>query len=126
MIPEEQVNQIKNQIIQQIESTFPEDKKGSAKQQIELMGSEQLEEFLEKNTLMQKNQNPAGNKCIFCSIISEKIYCWNYIFLEPVKSFVYIVLVVIVSSAPHEKFNCSFSGNIQDNDRSVFTFAVKL
>jgi histidine triad (HIT) family protein len=73
MIPEEQVNQIKEQIIQQIGATFPEDQKEAAIKQIELMGSEQLEEFLEKNNLMQKNQNPAESQCIFCSITSEKV-----------------------------------------------------
>ena len=73
MIPEEQVNEIKKQIIQQIEATFPEDQKDAAISQISSMNSEQLEEFLEKNNLMQKNQNPAENQCIFCSIISEKI-----------------------------------------------------
>ena len=73
MIPQEQADQIKQQIIQQIESTFPEDKKESAIKQIELMGSEQLEEFLEKNNLMKTGENPTGDKCIFCSIISEEI-----------------------------------------------------
>lgn len=73
MIPKEQIEQIKNQIIQQIESTFPEDKKQSAKQQIELMNPEQLEEFLKKNNLIKTGQNPEGEQCIFCSIISGGI-----------------------------------------------------
>lgn len=73
MIPEEQVAQIKKQIIRQIETTFPEDKKESAIKQIELMGPEQLEEFLEKNNLIKAGKNLTGNQCIFCSIISEEV-----------------------------------------------------
>lgn len=75
MISEEQAKEIKKQIIQQIESTFPEDKKSQAKKQIELMNPEQLEEFLEKNKLIasQLSGNKGIQECIFCSIISEKI-----------------------------------------------------
>lgn len=72
MLDEEQVAQIKNQIIQQIESTFPEDKKEIAKQQIESMNNEQLEEFLKQNNLV-KNQKGESNQCIFCSIASGTV-----------------------------------------------------
>ena len=41
-MPEKQIKQIKNQLIQQIDSTFPEDKREFAKQQIEKMDSTQL------------------------------------------------------------------------------------
>ena len=64
MLPAEQINQIKEQIIGQINSNFPEDKRESAKQQISAMDSEQLEEFLKQNNIMQDQQ------CIFCSIVS--------------------------------------------------------
>ncbi len=82
MLAPEQVEQIKQQIIQQIESNFPEDKKESAKQQVQSMNSEQLEKFLEQNKLVKNNQGQAvgapggGEKpqqCIFCSIISGDI-----------------------------------------------------
>ncbi len=64
MLPAEQITQIKEQIINQIDSNFPEDKKESAKQQISAMNSEQLEKFLKQNNIMQDQQ------CIFCSIVS--------------------------------------------------------
>lgn len=67
MLTNEQAEQIKKQIIQQIGSTFPEDKKESAKEQISLMNSEQLEEFLKQNNLMKKPVSE--NTCVFCSII---------------------------------------------------------
>lgn len=70
MLPEEQVAQIKSQIIQQIESTFPEDKKNMAIQQIEAMNNEQLEEFLKQNNLMRGEGEQPQGKCIFCSIAS--------------------------------------------------------
>ncbi|GAI11764.1 unnamed protein product, partial [marine sediment metagenome] len=65
MLSEEQTEQIKKQIIQQIEENFPEDKKELAKQQIHAMNSEQIETFLKQNKLTQTQQkNP------FRSIIS--------------------------------------------------------
>jgi len=69
MLSQEQVEQTKQQIIQQIDSTFPEDKKELAKQQIESMNTEQFEEFLKQNNLM-KNQKGNSQQCIFCSIVS--------------------------------------------------------
>jgi len=77
MLTSEQVEQIKQQITQQIESNFPEDKKESAKQQVQSMDSEQLEKFLEQNKLVKNNQGQVTGEqpqqCIFCSIISGDI-----------------------------------------------------
>lgn len=64
MLSEEQVAQIKEQLLQQIEK-FPEEQREAAKQQIEAMDAEQLEKFLEKNKLI-KQKGEGG--CIFCSI----------------------------------------------------------
>ncbi|MFH1801723.1 MAG: HIT domain-containing protein [archaeon] len=84
----EQLQQLKKQIIQQIESTFPEDKKNSAIQQIESMGDEQFVEFLKQNNLISQDfsstapqgrvsgESANGNstsQCVFCSILEEKI-----------------------------------------------------
>jgi diadenosine tetraphosphate (Ap4A) HIT family hydrolase len=78
MLSEEETMEIKEQIIQQIESTFPEEQKESAIQQIEAMDSEQLESFLEKNRLLKNSSNESGDragesKCVFCSIVSGGI-----------------------------------------------------
>ena len=72
MLSEEKTEQIKKQVIEQIESTFPEDKKQTAIGQIEAMNSEQFEKFLEQNKLMQQNQASEG-QCIFCLINSGQI-----------------------------------------------------
>ncbi|KHO54315.1 MAG: protein hit, Hit-like protein involved in cell-cycle regulation [archaeon GW2011_AR19] len=71
-LPLEQTEQIKQQIIQQIENTFPEDKKESAIQQIEEMNESELENFLAQNNLIKTSENEE-KQCIFCSIVSEKI-----------------------------------------------------
>jgi len=72
MIPQEQVDQIKKQIIQQIESSFPAETKETAKSNVLSMSNEELENFLEKNKLMAQEQS-GEQKCIFCSIVSEEI-----------------------------------------------------
>lgn len=68
----EQLQQAKEQIIQQIQSTFPEDKKASAITQLNSMNEEQLIEFLKQNNLIKEGE-PAQQQCIFCSIIEDKI-----------------------------------------------------
>ena len=75
MLTEEQAQQMKSNIIQQINSTFPEDKRQAAIQQVETMNVEELEQFIEQNTKTQGSQNPGGGggECIFCSIVSKKI-----------------------------------------------------
>ena len=64
---EEQVKQIKDQLLTQLEN-FPEDKRLQIKQQIETMSTQQIEEFVKQNQLNHLDPN----KCIFCSIIEGK------------------------------------------------------
>ena len=77
MIPEKQSEQIKKQLIEQINSTFPEDKKAQAIEQINSMDSEQLKEFLIQNKLIKVSKDGKEihqkDQCIFCSIIGGKI-----------------------------------------------------
>jgi diadenosine tetraphosphate (Ap4A) HIT family hydrolase len=88
-ISPEQLQNIKEQLIQQIESSFPEDKKNSAKQQIESMNEEQLIEFLKANKLIKTDENgeiipgegassiSSENKCIFCEIEKGNIQSYQ-------------------------------------------------
>lgn len=72
MLTPEQTVQIKEQLLKQIETTFPDDKKEPVKKQIEAMDSEQLEKFLEQNKLIKTGgvRNPgSAQQCIFCSIV---------------------------------------------------------
>jgi len=73
MLSEEQISKIKSQIISQIDSTFPEDQKQSAKEQIEAMNSEQLEQFLEQNNLSGSGNQDSSQQKIFRSIVSGEI-----------------------------------------------------
>ena len=76
MLSEEESSQIKKQIIQQIDSAFPENKKESAKQQVLSMNESQLEEFLNRNNLVKDLSGQAdsgGQESIFRAIINEKI-----------------------------------------------------
>lgn len=72
MLTQEQVETIKQRLISQIDSTFPEDRKQFAKEQIEAMDAEQLEKFLIKNNLIRTDSSGKEN-CVFCSIISGDI-----------------------------------------------------
>jgi len=71
-LSDEETEEIKQKLISHIESTFPEEQKSSARQQIELMDSEQLENFLKKNQIIKDDGN-SKNECVFCSIASDKI-----------------------------------------------------
>jgi histidine triad (HIT) family protein len=73
MMLSEQEEEMKREIINQIESTFPAEKIAAARQQIEAMNSEELEKFIEKNNAIaneNQNENPG---CVFCAIASGKI-----------------------------------------------------
>jgi len=72
MLSAEQVIGIKNQIIKQIESTFPAEQIPSAKNQVESMNAEQLENFIKRNNLISEPNSK--DDCVFCSIASDKIH----------------------------------------------------
>lgn len=78
-LTDEQAKTIKEQIINQIESTFPEDKRESATKYIEALNNEQLEEFIKKNRLIKENgegeiiENGGEKECIMCLISAKKI-----------------------------------------------------
>ncbi len=70
MLTQEQIKEIKKKLIQQINSTFPEEKKEEAITKLKEMNNEKLEEFVIQNGLI-KNRDTSRQKCIFCSIISR-------------------------------------------------------
>lgn len=80
MLTQEQASQIRKQLLGQIES-WQEPNKSQAKEQIESMSLEDLEEFLIKNNLIKAGDNGNSNnksssqnkECIFCSIIRGDI-----------------------------------------------------
>lgn len=70
MLSPKEIESIKNQIISQIDKTFPEDKKEQAKQQIRAMNEEELENFLSQNNLVKKSEE---NSNPFRAIVEKKI-----------------------------------------------------
>ncbi len=77
MLNKEQALKIKQQIYKQIEAwQVDEQQKQEAKEQIEDMNEEKLEEFLIKNNLIKKEQEPQkqdSSSCPFCLIAQGKI-----------------------------------------------------
>jgi len=82
MIPDEQIKEIKQKLIEHINSSFPEDKKALAINEIKNMNKSELEAFLVKNKMISQTEDSdvAGakmenqeNSCIFCSIVQRKI-----------------------------------------------------
>lgn len=70
----EQLAEVKRQLIEQINSTFPEERKAESIKQIEEMNDEQFVEFLKKNNLLKVSEDvPSGNQCIFCSIVFGEV-----------------------------------------------------
>lgn len=64
-----EAEEVKRQLLNNIESNFPKDKADILKRQIMSMGDEQLEKFLEK-------PNQTG-ECIFCSIASGNMQSYK-------------------------------------------------
>jgi len=81
MLTPEKANSMKSKLIHHIGASFPEDKKQFAISQIELMDSEQLEEFLIKNNLLKKESaihgQAHGGQCVFCSIVFGDIKAYK-------------------------------------------------
>jgi len=74
-LTDEQAKQIKEQIFKQLES-FPEDKREEARNHIDSLNNEQLEEFIIKNNLIKKGGSGGEgneNSCIMCLISEKKI-----------------------------------------------------
>jgi len=69
MLTQEQAQEIKFQLIEQIEKNFPDDKKEIAINQINSMNEDRLEEFLKQNNISTKTNK---ENCIFCSIINNE------------------------------------------------------
>jgi diadenosine tetraphosphate (Ap4A) HIT family hydrolase len=84
MLPEEQIPQIKQQLLSQLENTNLPNKE-EIKKSIKLMNSQQLEEFLVQNKLIKSEdtskkelQNtPQTQQCVFCSIISGDAHSYK-------------------------------------------------
>jgi histidine triad (HIT) family protein len=101
-ISKEQVEKLKERITSQIESTFPEDKKYSAIEQVEKMNDEQFIEFLKRNNLINLPEGMQDSKTIdsdetpFRLIVENKIPSY---FLEENKDSLAVLEINPISKA---------------------------
>ena len=121
MLSEEQTEQIKKQVIGKIKSTFPEDKKQTAIDQIEAMNSERFEKFLEQNKLVQKNQPSEKGQCIFCLINSGQIPSYK---LNESKNAIAVLEINPISKA-HSLIIPKNHGD-KEIPKNIYTFGKKL
>lgn len=71
-ITQEKIQELKKQILEQINSTFPEDKKQAAIEQIQAMNQEQFIDFLNQNKLVQTKEDSDSSKKNLNQGYSEK------------------------------------------------------
>jgi len=68
----EQLKQIKEQLIDQINTSFPEERKQETIDQINNMNDSQLIDFLKQNNLL--SQKESNSQCIFCSLVFGELH----------------------------------------------------
>ena len=77
MLTEEETENLREQVLSQVEKNFPEDKKEFAKEQISLMNHEEFEKFLRNNKIIkdegETSQEEGKENCVFCSIASKEM-----------------------------------------------------
>jgi diadenosine tetraphosphate (Ap4A) HIT family hydrolase len=128
-INKEQIENLKKQIISQIESTFPEDKKSSAIKQIKEMGDEQFLKFLKNNQLIDfsdetnESQLNIQNETPFRLIIEKKIPSY---FIEENKDSVAVLEINPISKAHIIIIPKKQIKNSEKIPSSLFTLAKKI
>jgi histidine triad (HIT) family protein len=124
-----QIEQLKKQLINQINSTFPEDKKNSAIEQIESMNNEQFIEFLKKNNLIdlpkeeQNNEKTSSDKTPFRLIIENKIPSY---FIEENKDSLAVLEINPISKAHMIVIPKKPVRNSEKIPSSLFTLAKRI
>ena len=119
MLSQEQIEQIKKQLLLQIENS-PIEKKELIKQQIKAMNSDQLEEFLSKNNLMKTQQK---GDCIFCSITSREIQSYK---IDENKDAVAILEINPISKAHSLVIPKEHLSSVEKIPNPVFSLAKKI
>jgi histidine triad (HIT) family protein len=72
MISQEEAEQIKQQLLGQLQN-FPEDQREMIKKKILSMTKEDVENFIKQNQLTHLDKEVPKQQCIFCSIVEGKI-----------------------------------------------------
>jgi len=128
VISKEEAENVKQQLMEHIDSTFPEDKKESAKTQVMEMDEAQLENFLIKNNLIkseeQNEKNPEEKmQCVFCAIVAGKIPSYK---LEENKDAVAVLEINPVSKGHTIVIPRKHLSDSSDLPKAVFSLAKTL
>ena len=67
MVSQEEIKNLREQVLNQVDANYPEDKKALARQQIQSLTDEEFIAFLKQNNLIKDGESPQ-QQCIFCSI----------------------------------------------------------
>lgn len=121
MLSKEESENIKKQLIKQVEENFPADKKSAAISQINEMSSEELEDFIEKNNIQQPSG--AEGKCIFCSITFGEIPSYK---IDENKSAVAVLEINPISKGHVIIIPKEHSPQIKKSERSLASLIKKL
>ncbi len=126
MLSEEQIKQIREQLIEEINLKFPEEKKSSAIKQLQTMNAEQLEQFLIQNNLI-KSKSPGQGietpQCIFCSIIEGNINSYK---IDENKQAIAILEINPISKAHVLILPKEHISDLKKIPREAFTLAKKI
>ena len=126
MLTEEQIKQIREQLIEEINLKFPEEKKSSAIKQLQTMNAEQLEQFLIQNNLI-KSKSPGQGietpQCIFCSIIDENINSYK---IDENKEAIAVLEINPISKAHVLILPKEHNSDLKKIPREAFTLAKKI
>ncbi len=131
MFSKEQIENIRNQLIKQIQTTFPEDKKKEAIEKVKLMNEKQLENFLVQNNLIREKEfseiplenSSENSQNIFRKIIKKEVPFYK---IEENKYALAILEINPISKGhiiiiPKEAVN-----SIEKIPQSVFSLAKKI
>lgn len=69
----EQLENIRKQLISQIQGTFPEEQKEETIRKINEMNDLELIEFLKQNNLINTENSEEDSRCLFCSLANGKM-----------------------------------------------------
>jgi histidine triad (HIT) family protein len=128
-ISKEQISKLKEQIISQIESTFPEDTKYSAIEQVESMNEEQFVEFLKKNNRInlpegeQESNLANSTETPFRLIVENKIPSY---FIEENKDSLAVLEINPISKAHVIIIPKKIVKEPEKTPSSLFTLAKKI
>lgn len=121
----EQVAKVKEQLLEQIEQNFPSESKASAREQISAMNSQELEEFLVQNKLLNfsEGEENTESRCIMCMVVAGKVKSYK---LEENEEALVTLEIKPISKGHTLVIPKKHIKNSQEIPKSIFEFAEKI